>query len=155
MDPKLLRQLRKYVLFRELSDEELGVISKAVREETYEVDEVIFNYGEKGGKIYLISNGLVEITIPIMRFDSREERVSLLKEGDCFGELSLFDGKEHSARATALKPSNLLVISKEDYDRIIKENPEVGLEVQGKILSKIINIVREMNTRYSYKPFLE
>lgn len=155
MDPKWLRQLRKYVLFRELSDEELRVLSKAAKEQTYEADEIIFNYGERGGTLYLVNKGLVEITIPIMRYDSKEERVSVLKEGDCFGELSLFDGKDHSARATALQHTELLVIHKDDYDRIIKENLDVGFEVQSKILSKIINIVRDMNTRYSYKPFLE
>lgn len=155
MDPRWLRQLRKYVLFRELSDDELTVLGQAAKEESYEADEVIFNYGEKGGTLYLINTGMVEITIPIMRFDSKEERVSVLKEGDCFGELSFFDGKEHSARATALRHAEILAIRKEDYDRIIKENPEVGLEVQSKVLAKIINIVREMNTRYSYKPFLE
>ncbi len=155
MDPRWLRQLRKYVLFRELSDEELELLARAAKEESYEADEIIFNYGEKGGTLYLINTGMVEITIPIMRFDSREERVSVLKEGDCFGELSFFDGKEHSARASALKHLELLVIRKEDYDRIIKENLEVGFEVQGKILAKIVNIVRDMNTRYSHKPFLE
>ena len=155
MDTKWLRQLRKYVLFRELSDDELGLIARAVREETYQAEELIFDYKQKGGTLYLINQGMVEITIPIMRFDSREERVSVLKEGDCFGELSFFDGKEHSARATALQDVSLLTISKQDYQRIIKENMELGLQVQSKILAKIINIVREMNTRYSYKPFLE
>ena len=155
MDTKWLRQLRKYVLFRELSDEELATLAKAVKEEEYGAEEVIFDYGEKGGTLYLVNEGMIGITIPLMRFDSKEERVSVLKEGDCFGELSLFDGKERSARATALKPSKLLAIYKKDYERIIKENLEVGFEVQKKILAKIINMLREMNTRYSYKPFLE
>ncbi len=114
MDPKVLRQLRKYVLFREFSDEELRIISKAAKEESFEAEEIIFNYGEEGGTLYLIAEGMVEITIPIMRFDSREERVSVLKEGDCFGELSFFDGKEHSARASALKHLEMLIIRKQD-----------------------------------------
>ena len=139
----------------ELSDDELSLIGKAAKEETFKADEVIFDLNEKGGALYLVNTGMVEITIPLKRFDSRDERVSVLKEGDCFGELSFFDGKEHSARASALKHLDLLVIRKEDYDRIIKENLEVGFEVQGKILAKIINIVRDMNTRYSHKPFLE
>ncbi|MBI5788682.1 MAG: cyclic nucleotide-binding domain-containing protein [Candidatus Schekmanbacteria bacterium] len=155
MASKWVDQLRNYVLFRELSDEELELIAKATKEESYQADEVLFNYGEKGGNLYLISEGMIEITIPIMRFDSKEERVSLLKEGDCFGELSFFDNKPHSARATAIKPVKVVVINNNDYERNIKENLEAGYEVQKKILAKIVNIVRDMNTRYSYKPFLE
>jgi len=138
-----------------MSDEELMVIAKIANKKKYRIGDAICNYGESGGTLYLIDKGSVQISIPIMRFDSKEESVSILREGDCFGELSFFDGKSHSAGATATEDTVLLEINHEDYDRIIKENLVVGFEMQKKIILKVINIVREMNTRYSYRPFIE
>jgi CRP-like cAMP-binding protein len=154
-DIKVIRRYRKMVLFQEMSDDELRVISKVAKKASYKAGDIIFGDGEKGGTLYLINKGVVKITLHIVRFDDREETVSFRKEGDCFGELSLFDEKDHSARATAVEDIELLEINHQDYERIIKENIEIGFEIQSKILQKIINIVREMNTRYSYRPFIE
>lgn len=154
-DIKLIRSLRKIVLFREMSDDELMIIFKGVRKKNYDSDAVIFDCGQKGGTLYLINSGSVKITLPIKRYDSREELVSVLKEGDSFGELSFFDQKEHSAKALASTDVELLEIDHDSYERIIKEDLELGYEMQKKIIQRVINLVREMNTKYSYRPFVE
>ena len=154
-DIKLIRSLRKIVLFREMSDDELMIIFKGAQKKTYEADGTIFDCGQAGGTLYLINSGSVKITLPIKRYDSREEAVSILREGDCFGELSFFDQNAHSAKAIATTDVELLEIDHDSYERIIKEDLELGFEMQKKIIQKVINLVREMNTRYSYRPFVE
>lgn len=44
-----------------------------------------------------------------------------MKEGDSFGELSLIYGAPRSATIRTIEPTDLIVISKETYDRIIKK----------------------------------
>ena len=66
--------------------------------ELFEVDELIFQRGDRSEVAYVIESGQVEI------FDGDLEepkRVALLEAGDIFGEMSLVDElpRSHSARA--------------------------------------------------------
>ncbi len=151
---RIIRGLRKISLFKEMSDDELKVITKVAKKKNFKAGDIICNYGEKGGTLYLINNGSVQITLPLKRFVSREKTVSVLREGDYFGELSFFDEEVHSAKATAIEDAELLEINHDAYSQIVKENLELGLEMQKKIILKVANLVRGMNVRYSYRPFM-
>ncbi len=146
--------LKKNPLFRDLNDQELKRIASVIKTQSYSKGDVIFDQGEKGGKLYLIKNGCVEVTLPICRFDSRDETVATVKEGQYFGELSFFDGGVHSARVTALEDLELFVLSRESYNAIISADLEQGTEIQRKIILTVINLLREMNKRYSHRPFI-
>jgi CRP-like cAMP-binding protein len=147
--------LKKYPLFQELNQQELERIASVIKTEKYLKGDVVFDQGQKGGKLYLVKNGCVEVTLPICRFDSRDEKVATIKEGEYFGELSFFDSGEHSARVTALEDLELLVLSREDYNSIILADLDQGVEIQRKIILTVVNILREMNKRYSHRPFIE
>ncbi len=153
-DIEKLSNFKKMILLREMRDDELEIIAKIAKKVNYLADDVIFSHGAEGGTLYLINKGSVEITLPITRRDSGEEVVAILNEGDCFGELSFFDEKVHTASVVALKDVELLKIEKKDYENVIKENLELGFQIQGKLVQKIINLVREMDARYSDRPFL-
>jgi CRP-like cAMP-binding protein len=147
--------LKKYPLFQDLNQQELEKIASVIKTENYRKGDIVFDQGQKGGKLYLIKSGCVEVTLPICRFDSREEKIAAIKEGEYFGELSFFDGREHSARVTALEDLELLVLSREDYNAIISADLEQGAEIQRKIILTVVNLLREMNKRYSHRPFIE
>ncbi len=146
--------LKKSPLFRELNEQELRRIASVIKTQHFSKGDVVFDQGEKGGKLYLIKNGCVEVTLPVCRFDSRDEKLATIKEGEYFGELSFFDGGEHSARVTALEDLDLFVLSREGYNAIISSDLEQGTEIQRKIILTVINILREMNKRYSHRPFI-
>ncbi len=151
-DTETIKRLRKIGLFHEMSDDELQIISREEKVESYKAGDVIFNYNEKGGTLYLINKGTVEITLPTMRTDSSEEELSVLREGDSFGELSFCDKKAHSAKAVAVGNVELLEIDSKGFEKIIKENQKLGLELLTKIIQRVANIVRSMNNRYSCRP---
>lgn len=152
-ETNLDRCLRKIRLFQEMSDKERRIIFKDERKENYKAGSVVFDHNEKGGTLYLIVSGSVKIIMPNVRSDNREEDVSVLAEGDSFGELSFFDESTHSARAVAIEDVELLEIDHESLNNIIKENLELGFEMQRKIVLRVVNILREMNTRYSFRSF--
>ncbi len=147
--------LKKSPLFQSLDQHELERLSSVMKTENYRHGDVIFDQGQKGGKLYLIKSGRVEVTLPLSRYDSREEKVAVVREGEYFGELSFFDGREHSARVTALEDLQLFVLTREDYHTIISSDLEQGAEIQRKIILTVVNMLRTMNKRYSYRPFIE
>ena len=65
---------------------------------TYEDGEVIFREGDKGEGMYVIQAGKVKIT---KQTTSGEVTLSVLEDGDIFGEMALFDKLPRSATATA------------------------------------------------------
>ena len=141
--------LKQFPLFAGLTPAGLEKLSALLQEQSFAAGEEIFREGTPGGVLYLIKEGRVQISLLIQGLVNAHEKVTVLKEGDFFGELSLFDGKEHSARAAALEKSTLLTLSREDFRQIIRDEPGQGVEIQEQIILSLIRIIREINTRYA------
>jgi CRP-like cAMP-binding protein len=152
---KIMKLLKEHPLFCDVSEEELVQLAKLVKLKKYQPGQVVFNWGERGGNLYLIKQGRVEISLPLHTSHYGPQKVSILDAGSHFGELSFLDGKEHSARVTAITETELLVLSKRDYDKFIQQNLRRGVIIQNRIISSILDIVRLMNKRYSLRPFIE
>jgi CRP/FNR family cyclic AMP-dependent transcriptional regulator len=144
--------LKRYNLFQHVSENDLKRLARIVEEKKFSGGEIIFNPGEKGGTLYFIKTGTVEISLPILG-TKQYKRVSILGPGECFGELSFLDENEHSARAKAIEDVELLVITNENYLHDILEDKRAEIELEIKMVIKVINILRNMNKEYSLRPF--
>ena len=82
--------------------------------EFFEQGDVLFNEGDIGDKFYIIYDGRVGISI------GNKGMVSELKRGDSFGELSLLFGQPRSGTAIVLEKTELITLSKDSYEQIIK-----------------------------------
>lgn len=124
---KLKNFFKEGSLFSNLSDEELNQLAQIARERKFDRNQVIFYEGDLGGSLYIIVSGTVKIVM--MSDDGREHILGLLHEGDFFGEISLIDGEPRSATAIALEKSNVVMISRDDFVRLLRENPEMSLKI--------------------------
>ncbi len=86
---------------------------------------VIFRQGDPGDKFYLIQAGKVRI----FRTDSDglETELSVLGAGEGFGEMALLTGEARSANAETLDETRLMALSKEQFERILKDFPDITL----------------------------
>ena len=114
-------------LFNNLSKEELSQLSQIARKRKYERNQIVFYEGDLGGSLYMIVSGSVKIVI--MSEDGREHILGLLQEGDFFGEISLIDGRTRSATAIALDNVSIVMISRDDFVRLLRDNPEMSLKI--------------------------
>ncbi|PIQ27303.1 Crp/Fnr family transcriptional regulator [bacterium (Candidatus Blackallbacteria) CG17_big_fil_post_rev_8_21_14_2_50_48_46] len=124
---KLATFFAEGTLFNNLSREELNQLAQIARERKFDRGQVIFYEGDLGGSLYIIVTGSVKIVI--MSDDGREHILGLLHEGDFFGEVSLIDGEPRSATAIALENVNVVMISRDDFIRLLRENPEMSLKI--------------------------
>lgn len=143
------QSLKLFPLFGELSSDELERLGSKIKERKYSADEVIFRQGETGGELYMIKEGAVRISLFIDGFMNFNEKMSVLRPGGFFGELSFFDGKAHSATAAAMEDTTLLILNQRDFDELIRSNPVQGIEIQRKIILTLVNIVRKVNDLYA------
>lgn len=143
VDPKVLREIN---FFSDLSDDELKAISKVTRKNGYKVGETVFRENEEGQSLYIIKKGEVKVckTAP----DGELLTLTLLKDGDVFGEMSFLDGRPHSATVVAIVPTEVFVIEKGDFDKLINAEPMLVYKVMKNIIFTIHSIVRGMNARY-------
>jgi len=58
--------------------------------------------------------------------DGREVILSIRGEGEFFGEMSLIDDEPRSAHVIAMESSKLLVLRRDDFNRCLKEIPEIA-----------------------------
>ena len=115
-------------LFSGLSGEEVFQLAQIATEERFLKDEEIFQEGEPGDSMYCIIDGSVSV------FNQKKE-IAILKTGECFGEMALFDQEPRSSSIRAVTDTAVLKIDEESFYELIAGNIEI---IQGvvKVLSK-------------------
>ncbi len=124
---KLVTFFKEGSLFSNLTEEELLQLAQIARERRFDRNQVIFYEGDLGGSLYIIAKGTVKIVM--MADDGREHILGLLHEGDFFGEISLIDGQPRSATAIAQEKVSIVMVSRDDFVRLLRENPEMSLKI--------------------------
>src|SRR5438034_8502974 len=78
-----------------------------------------------GYPLPVVATGQVKVVL--IGEDGREVILSVLGEGDFFGEMSLIDEEPRSAHVIAMEDSNLLVIRREDFQAILQQSPGIAM----------------------------
>lgn len=119
--------LQNVPLFASLSSAERRTLARAVAIRSYPKNSVILNEGERSDSIYVIDSGKVKV---LMRDEEGKEVIlSILKEGDYFGELALIDELPRSASVVAMESSEMTVLSKADFLQCVANNPGIAMTV--------------------------
>lgn len=105
-------------LFGGLHRRHVGQLARLVDEIHLEAGEQVTEEGQRGDEFFIVVRGGVEI-----RKSSR--MVATLGEGECFGEMSLLDDQPRSATVTTASSTTLLVIHRDDFDRVLMSNPKI------------------------------
>jgi CRP-like cAMP-binding protein len=84
--------------------------------------QMIFSEFEQGNELYIIKEGKVKI---IKVNNDEEIMLSVLKEGDIFGELAIVSNKPRNASAIAWGRTSLLPIAKETLPILLKKSPGI------------------------------
>lgn len=131
--PEKIAFLKKIHLFHGLGEDELAAIAAELEEVQYPKDAVIFQQGGKADSFYLIYGGSVRI---VRRQNNKEFQLARLVREDYFGEMALIARRPRSATVTALTDTSLLVLSREDFEKLFKKNPQLGLNMAVAIRSR-------------------
>jgi CRP/FNR family transcriptional regulator, cyclic AMP receptor protein len=116
--------LRACPLFAGVSDAALTAVGSALRPRRFRRGETIFHVGDPGDALYLVTSGMVKITIPP---DDGSEPVILttIESGGFFGALALLDGAARSATAVALDAVETSLLRRDTFDRLLDTEPEL------------------------------
>src|SRR6185503_2994750 len=119
--------LKRVPLFSDLSEAELARFGEVTREREYPRNSVILFEDDPGDALYIVATGQVKVVL--IGEDGREVILSVLGDGDFFGEMSLIDDEPRSAHVIAMKDSQLLVLRRDDFQSRLEEQPKIALKL--------------------------
>ena len=116
--------LRTVSVFKDLAEPNLVALALRLRERQLKKGEVLFREGDKGNEMFLIRDGTVVISKPVL---GRVEQVlARMGRGEFFGEMSLFDQSPRSATVQAETDTLLLYLDRESLNRFIEISPRAA-----------------------------
>ena len=116
-------------LFAALGAEELALLAQAVDLKTLQAGEAIFQAGDAGDAMYIVTSGEMEISV----VDRAGQKIILTgrHRGDVFGELAMLDAGPRTATARAIVSTDLLELDREDLLLLVTQKPEAALHLLG------------------------
>ena len=116
--------IRCVPLLRDFGDDEVASIAATVTDRTYGRHEFIVREGDPGSTFFILVKGSVSVC-RIMQ-DGREMILAILKEGDFFGEMAMFDSSLRSASIKTLTEVEVGAIRHADFLVMLDRNPRIG-----------------------------
>ncbi|MFQ5829965.1 MAG: cyclic nucleotide-binding domain-containing protein [Candidatus Methylomirabilia bacterium] len=139
--PDDLQFLRQVSLFKEIAPGDLEALANRLKSRRLRKGEVLFRQGDPGQELFLIREGSVVISKPVM---GRVEQVlARLGQGDFFGEMSLFDRSPRSATVQAETASVLLCLDGENLHQLIEANPSAAAAFFYRLVQVFIQRLKE------------
>lgn len=145
----MVERLRRLPLFARLSGEELGELAERTRSRTYRRGEVIFRKDDPGTHLYLVLEGAVKIALPGEH--GQEALVAIMRPGEFFGELALFDRTPRSASAVALEDTRAALLAGDDLMAFLERHPTAVRLV----LEALARTIRRLSGRVEDLTFLD
>ena len=111
-------------VFKELPKDALEAIAGVVQPLVVPDKTILFREGDPGDCLYIIRSGSVRVfrrNEDGMNFD-----ISIKWPGETVGEMALITGEPRSADVETLGETHLMVLSKEQLDRILRDFPDIS-----------------------------
>ena len=116
-------RLQAIPLFKDLDGVMLAAIANRFAVERFPEDEVVFQEGDFGDKLYIVMHGHVEVltTGPT----GEEVRLAALRDGDYFGEMALLEDVPRMAAVRTRAPTQLLSLEREQFLNLMNTIPDM------------------------------
>jgi serine/threonine protein phosphatase PrpC len=135
-----LERLRNVGLFQFCTYRELMKVCQMATPQAVPAGFVLFEEGAQGRECFIVEEG--EITIR-----KAGQVLAVMTSGDYFGEMSFIDVPIRSATAVATRDTKLLVIGRNQFLQLLKQDSELAAKLMWQLLQKMSRLVRSTNRR--------
>ena len=136
--------IRRVPLFSMLSDAQAQTIAESVTKQRFRRGEAIVESGKKANALYIILNGRAHVVATDPR--GREAILANLKQGDYVGEMSLIDNQPHSATVRAEVQTDVLVLGRAQFSRILPENAAMAYAIMKILVQRLRQADRKIES---------
>ena len=140
--------LKASPFFAGMSQEKLDAISQRVFEKSLARGQMALNEGTEAGALYFVAEGVIKLFKTSA--EGKEQIIALMRPGDSFNDVPMFDRGPAPANAQALGPVTLFGIQRDDLDTMIKQYPELSKNIIRVLAGRIrylISLVEDLSFR--------
>jgi CRP/FNR family cyclic AMP-dependent transcriptional regulator len=148
--------LAEVSLFALLDDQERALLAERVETVKFAEGAVIFNVGDPGDSMYVVTSGDVELSVKTKT--GEEMFLESPGAGEFFGEISLLDEGPRTATARARTPVVAIEIDRGDLDELFRLAPAAAMDLlaaTGRRLRHNAMIIRNAATRNANEDFAD
>ena len=143
----MLDILSKTEVFKGLSGHDYEQLCEHSELESFEKNETIIKEGQINDALYVVLKGHLEAILPRGLPGQPERRFSAVRlgtmtPGDSFGEYSLIDRRLASCSVIAIEPSEVLKITRADFERTVSASDHVGRIIYRNLVQLLIRRLR-------------
>jgi CRP/FNR family cyclic AMP-dependent transcriptional regulator len=128
--------LRKIPMFAKIDPAKLKLLAFTSERMSYADGDILFRQGEAGDAAFVIISGEAEVSIET---EKGPLVVAQLRDHDFVGEIAILCDVPRTATVTARSGLEALRISKELFFRMVKEFPEIAIEVMRELAHRVEN----------------
>jgi CRP-like cAMP-binding protein len=131
--------LNSILYFSNLELADLESIRKLIFEKTADRAEIVLLEGESAANLYFVASGVVKMFKTSA--EGKEQILSIVRPGESFNDVPIFDGGSNPASARAMGPVLLYGIKKNDMEAILRNHPQIALNVIKVLASRVRHLV--------------
>ncbi len=121
--------------FARLDEAERALLTSRLIERTFERGQQIFAQEDPGHSLYIIVSGQVRIFT--LNEQGQELALTLLGDGEFFGELALLDGLPRAASAQTIVRTTTLMLHRDDFLATIRTCPPVAAAILEELAARL------------------
>jgi CRP/FNR family cyclic AMP-dependent transcriptional regulator len=122
-------------LFSCLDAEVVRDFEKVAARKRFPKDAIVFSRGDESDSLYIVRSGKVKAVIHDE--EGREIVLAVIGEGEYFGEMGVLDGVPRSATIVTQEPTEMLVIRRNDFKKLLSANPDMALNLIAVVLQRL------------------
>jgi CRP-like cAMP-binding protein len=132
--------LGRHPFFASLDADSLSGVTRRAVIRVYEKGSLVFLEGEPAPGLYVVASGQVRVIK--MSPAGREQELFHASLGESINEASALDGQPAIANAQATEPSVLLLIGRDALTALVREYPQIGLEMSRVLAVRLRDMAR-------------
>ncbi|MDY0269429.1 Crp/Fnr family transcriptional regulator [Trichloromonas sp.] len=139
--PEICAQMKNDLrCFTFLSEADTEILSPYFECRQGAAGTVLWNEGDESKFAVFVMSGRIEEK-KNTEFEGRQMVIGVYSEGSVIGEFSLIDDLPRAVTAVCLEDAQLLLMPRENFDRLLVEHPELGLRfLKGVLLTLSIRL---------------
>ena len=128
--------LRRAPLFDGLSKKELGQLARVSEDMEIEPGQALTRQGDTGQEFFVIVDGTIDVAVD-------GESIGERGGGDFVGEIALLEDIPRTATVTAKTPLRVFVLTRQDFRRLVDDNPNVERKVMQALARRLVDLSRD------------
>ena len=144
-----VEHLKSIPYFSGLGSGELEAIRQLIFERSADRGELILLEDEPTQTVYFVVTGVVKAFKTSA--EGKEQILCILRPGDSFNDVSVFDGGPNPVSAIAMSRVRLYGISKADMETLLREHPGIALNIIKVLAGKVrhfVSLVEDLSFRH-------